>query len=471
MATIITDDCINCAACEPECPNTAIYQGDIEYEQDGVKHAALSADFFYIVGDKCTECVGFFDEEACAVVCPVDCCVPDPERPESEQLLIERARVLHPDTEFAEGFPSRFSGGGGGDLAAGDSVTGDMVSGDSASADGVAAAAVQTAAPVQAAAPVQVASGSSIGRVEKAVRPGNTVVAWGNPGERSEAELGLGYREVVDMAEEPVGGVTSTLRGLGALLLAPLLGGLGHGPKAAIEAAVGNRAFFNVQTSTALNVANNFILYPLLAMGTGLALGARPFTEDDKGWIFIGVVIALLESMVRLRQGLRGTPVAEMKMGASLYGFPLGLLVQPLLERLTETGSSGAVPVEGFHGGEFEEKRERQRRYGDVYTIEDLPRGYRIRLELPRVIPPSAIRDELGIGDEMPDYDLSVSVQGDSITVKGSVVDEKLRAIFGVSSSCPADFQTRISLDQPLGGYRQRYSDKLLEIVVLKQAT
>jgi hypothetical protein len=71
----------------------------------------------------------------------------------------------------------------------------------------------------------------------------------------------------------------------------------------------------------------------------------------------------------------------------------------------------------------------------------------------------------------MPDYDLSVSVQGDSITVKGSVADEKLRAICGVSSSCPADFQTQISLDQPLGGYRQRYSDKLLEIVVLKQGT
>lgn len=466
MATIITDDCINCAACEPECPNTAIYQGDIEYEQDGVKHAALSADFFYIVGDKCTECVGFFDEEACAVVCPVDCCIPDPDRPESEQLLIERARVLHPDTEFAEGFPSRFSGGGGGDSAAGDSADGAGASGDSANADGAAVAPVQAAV-----APVQTAVARSSGRVEKAVRPGNTVVASGNAGERSEAELGLDYGEVVDMAEEPLGGVISTLRGLGALSLAPLLGALGHGPKVAIEAAVGNRAFFNVQTSTALNVANNFILYPVLAMGVGFALGARPFTEDDKGWIFIGVVVALLESVARLRQGLRGTPVAEMNMGASLYGLPLGMLVQPLLERLTETGSSGAVPVEGFYGGEFEEKRERQRRYGDVYTVEDLPRGYRVRLELPRVIPPSATRDELGIGDEMPDYDLSVSVQGDSITVKGSVVDEKLRAICGVSSSCPADFHTRISLDQPLGGYRQSYADKLLEIVVLKQVT
>jgi len=92
MATVITEECINCGACEPECPNTAIYQGGVEYEWQGKKHPALKTEFFYIVPEKCTECVGFFDQEACAAVCPVDCCVPDPERPESEELLLERAR-------------------------------------------------------------------------------------------------------------------------------------------------------------------------------------------------------------------------------------------------------------------------------------------------------------------------------------------------------------------------------------------
>ena len=71
MATVITEDCINCGACEPECPNTAIYQGGVEYDWNGAKSPALSNDFFYIVPEKCTECVGFFDEEACAVVSPV----------------------------------------------------------------------------------------------------------------------------------------------------------------------------------------------------------------------------------------------------------------------------------------------------------------------------------------------------------------------------------------------------------------
>ncbi len=108
MATVITEACINCGACEPECPNTAIYQGAVEWELDGVKHPAISDAIFYIVPDKCTECVGFFDQEACAAVCPVDCCVPDPKIPETEAVLLERAKKLHPEQDFAGDFPSRF---------------------------------------------------------------------------------------------------------------------------------------------------------------------------------------------------------------------------------------------------------------------------------------------------------------------------------------------------------------------------
>ena len=108
MATVITSECINCGACEPECPNTAIYQGGVEWEFGGEKHGALREDIFYIVPEKCTECVGFYDREACAAVCPVDCCIPDPERPESEEVLLARARELHPEREFGADFPSRF---------------------------------------------------------------------------------------------------------------------------------------------------------------------------------------------------------------------------------------------------------------------------------------------------------------------------------------------------------------------------
>ena len=110
MATMITSECINCGACEPECPNTAIYQGGVEWESNGAKHPALSGEIFFIVPEKCTECVGFFDHEACAAVCPVDCCVPNPDIPETDAVLIARAKQLHPEQEFGADYPSRFKG-------------------------------------------------------------------------------------------------------------------------------------------------------------------------------------------------------------------------------------------------------------------------------------------------------------------------------------------------------------------------
>jgi Fe-S-cluster-containing hydrogenase component 2 len=95
---MITTDCINCGACEPECPNNAISQGET---------------IFVIDPKLCTECVGFHDYEACAAVCPVDCCVTDPNNVESEAVLIARARELHPETAIGENFESRFRKGQG----------------------------------------------------------------------------------------------------------------------------------------------------------------------------------------------------------------------------------------------------------------------------------------------------------------------------------------------------------------------
>ncbi len=117
MATIITSECINCGACEPECPNTAIYAGGAPWELNGASHEALAQEIFYIVPSKCSECVGFYDHEACAAVCPVDCCIPDPNNLESEAALLVRARTLHPELTIADDAPSRFRKGAGGAAA------------------------------------------------------------------------------------------------------------------------------------------------------------------------------------------------------------------------------------------------------------------------------------------------------------------------------------------------------------------
>lgn len=108
MSTMITDECINCGACEPECPNDAIYEGGTSWELNGEQHPPLKEDTYYIVPEKCSECVGFFEQEQCASVCPVDCCVPDPDHQETEEQLLAKAKALHPDKEFGAEFPSRF---------------------------------------------------------------------------------------------------------------------------------------------------------------------------------------------------------------------------------------------------------------------------------------------------------------------------------------------------------------------------
>ena len=102
MAIKITDDCINCEACEPECPNNAIYGPEDSWRMsdgtsvvDDKEREPISDVAFYIVTEKCTECIGFHEEPQCAAVCPVDCCVDDEENVESETELLAKKSRLH----------------------------------------------------------------------------------------------------------------------------------------------------------------------------------------------------------------------------------------------------------------------------------------------------------------------------------------------------------------------------------------
>ena len=78
------EECIACAACEEECPNEAISEAD---------------DVYVIEASKCSECIGWFEESQCALVCPVDACVPDPDHEETQDQLVEKFKQLHPDKE------------------------------------------------------------------------------------------------------------------------------------------------------------------------------------------------------------------------------------------------------------------------------------------------------------------------------------------------------------------------------------
>ena len=79
MALYITDECINCDVCEPECPNDAISPGD---------------EIYVIDPDRCTECVGHYETSQCVEVCPVDCIPPDPNHVETQEELMAKYKRL-----------------------------------------------------------------------------------------------------------------------------------------------------------------------------------------------------------------------------------------------------------------------------------------------------------------------------------------------------------------------------------------
>ncbi|MHA3082040.1 YfhL family 4Fe-4S dicluster ferredoxin [Acinetobacter sp. ANC 5383] len=80
MALLITNECINCDMCLPECPNTAISEGKKVYEIDP---------------ERCTECVGFYEAPTCMVVCPINCIEPDPAHVEDQAQLMQKFKALN----------------------------------------------------------------------------------------------------------------------------------------------------------------------------------------------------------------------------------------------------------------------------------------------------------------------------------------------------------------------------------------
>jgi ferredoxin len=88
MALLITDECINCDVCEPECPNGAISQG---------------AEIYVIEPNRCTECVGHFDEPQCRKVCPVDCIPVNPDFVETKEALYQKYLRLTAEQKLVAG--------------------------------------------------------------------------------------------------------------------------------------------------------------------------------------------------------------------------------------------------------------------------------------------------------------------------------------------------------------------------------
>ena len=475
MATVITSDCINCGACEPECPNTAIYAGGVAWDLNGQSSPAIAQDIYYIVPSKCTECVGFHDHEACAGVCPVDCCLPDPAIPETQDVLLQRARVLHPELTIPDDAPSRFLKEGGAAVPVAAPASAD---GAAAATNGAAHAAPAAPAPAKApaAAPVATAAPRAIVAAPAAMMnlPKDIGTLPGPIGEKHfPGELEEDFATV--LASVDLSTVKTVPLGVKLLLrlLEPLLGAMPDASKRNLEYAVGDSGAFSRERSSALNALVNAVLYPaILLIFAVVVMGDGVFSSGTYGWILLGILIAAGEGTWRMREGiLHGKPGKEMTYRAAIYGLPLAPLGSILAGGSKLRSSQRKVAFDGFMSDLYDEKTERDRRYGTVYTVSEHANAYLVRLEMPRKLPASSLKRLWNLPDEMPDYDYNIALLDGVLTISASVRGEALRRLCHVSASCPADFTTRVDFAKPVTTFKHRLQNKLLDVIVMKGET
>jgi len=437
MATMITAECINCGACEPECPNNAISQGDPVY---------------VIAPELCTECVGFHDYEACAAVCPVDVCVTDPNNIESEDVLVARARALHPEVTIGDSFQSRFRKGV--------ATTAPAAAAQPGAAAAPVAAAKPAATPVVAKAPPPVPSAKPVpAPVKKAPQPKKNFAN----------ELPLSFDEAMKQFQS--GGSTQPGWFRAAVILGqPLIGALPHGIKKRLEVAV-QSSLFTAGGSTAVNIVHNAVLYPLIAVGVGIAAHDPAFIFDKgvNNYLLVGLLLAVLEGVFRLKDGLfKAKPADEMEFPPAIYGGPLALIADSMLSKRIGLVRQMPIPVEGFYSKGFVAKRERERRYGNIYTVEDYGGAFLMRMEFPRWLPEIGVKSREQLSDEMPDYDYDLSLQDGQLIVKGKCTDEKVRKISSSVGAFPPEFTSIIPFRQRISGFAHQFNDKNLEVLLVK---
>jgi Fe-S-cluster-containing hydrogenase component 2 len=454
MATMITSDCINCGACEPECPNNAISQGDPVYVIDPVL---------------CTECVGFHDYEACAAVCPVDVCVTDPNNIESEEVLIARARALHPETDFGESFQSRFRKADGAEPAKPAAAAAAEIPAPAPAAAQEIAQQEKSAAP-SAPAPRPVAA-APIAKVAPQPVAAKPVPAKKEPRPKKNfpKELPISFEEATKQYTGGGTTMTGSVR-LAVIVAQPIVGSFPHGLKKRLEAKM-QTPLFTAAGSTAANIGLNAVLYPLIAIAFAAGLKGPEiiFSHEINNYILVGLLLAAAEGIFRLKDGIfRAKPAEEMTFPASVYGAPLGLAAEPLLAKYTGLVRDVPIPVEGFYSKGFVDKRERERRYGNVYTVEDRGGAFLVRMEFPRRMPDIGIASRVQLPDEMPDYDYDLALQDGQLIVKGKCTDEKVRKISSSVGAFPPEFTTVIPFRQRIAGIAHQFENKLLQVLVVK---
>jgi hypothetical protein len=251
-----------------------------------------------------------------------------------------------------------------------------------------------------------------------------------------------------------------------------VLGAAPAGSKGKLEASIGDRRYFDAALATAANVFLNFVLYPIVVCALAVVTGrAGVFTQGMAKWVFFGLAIAFFEAAFRLRESFfRGQPLVNTPLRGAVYGILFAPLTAILARVAGFGGTTSGVGFDGFYAGRehFDEKLERERRYGSIFHLEERQDAYVLRLEFPRRVPASSLADELGLPMDMPDYDYELALADGGLVVHGKVIDPHVRRITGVAPAFPSEFTTRVPLASPVAGFSHRYQDKMLEVILPK---
>jgi hypothetical protein len=171
------------------------------------------------------------------------------------------------------------------------------------------------------------------------------------------------------------------------------------------------------------------------------------------------VALAMVDS-TRLAQNSCAPPAGLMRRIILALG-----LMNP---RRDEPSFHRQVAFDGFTSPLHDEKIERDRRYGNVYTVVEYPNAYIARIEMPRRVPASSLKEVWHVPDKMPDYDYTLTLHDNVLAMRAGVPGETMRRLSYVSASFPADFLTRIRFDHPVSSFKHRLRDKVIEVVVFK---
>ena len=144
------------------------------------------------------------------------------------------------------------------------------------------------------------------------------------------------------------------------------------------------------------------------------------------------------------------------------------MVLQPLLAKQAGIIREVPIPVDGFYSKGFVEKLERERRYGNVYTMEERGGAYLLRMEFPRRMPDIGLPNRLQLPDEMPDYDYDLALKNGQFIIKGKCTDERVRKISSSIGAFPPEFTTSIPLVEKVVGFAHHFDNKLLQVFLLK---